>query len=95
MTFDFLDKKSIHKWIASYKKLLLDTPKGMKGEAELPAANFLFNINNNSKKIEEGCAQPSHTITAKLMFLFKHAQPDTHTAVVFFIPRVTSLEVDN
>ena len=47
-------------------KLLDESPNNMDGIVKTPAANHLFNINQNRKKITEEKAQLFHHVVAKL-----------------------------
>ena len=74
MTLDFTDKKKAHVQMDNFvEKIIEESTEGMKGEVMSPTANFLFDVNDDSKNLDDGCAQIFHTITAKLLFLCKCA----------------------
>ena len=55
----------------------------MKGASLTPAANHLFNVDPECKKLDNEKASRFHHLTAKLLYLSKHTQPDLWTAVLF------------
>jgi hypothetical protein len=55
----------------------------MDREAATPAANHLFQVNDDAKKLDEETAQLFHHNVAKLLFLCKRARPDVQTTVAF------------
>ena len=56
--------------------------------ARTPAANHLFKVRDDQKKLPETLAQVFHTFTARALFATKRARPDIHTAVAFLTIRV-------
>ena len=60
----------------------------MKGPSVTPAANHLFNVNPDCNKLGEEKASEFHHLTAKLLYLSKHARPDLQTTVTFLMMRV-------
>ena len=56
--------------------------------AHTPAANHLFKVRDDQKKLPETLAQVFHTFTAPDLFTTKQARPDIHTAVAFLTTRV-------
>jgi hypothetical protein len=75
--------------------MLNGLPENMAGEAATPAANFLFDINEESPKLDEATADLYHHNTAKLLFLCKRARPDVQTVVAFLCTRVQSPDEDD
>ena len=51
--------------------------------ARTPAANHLFKVQDDQKKLPETLAQVFHTFTARALFATKRARPDIHTTVAF------------
>jgi hypothetical protein len=76
------------------KKMLANLPEEMNGEAATPAANHLFDVDDDSPKVEES-TQFFHTYIAKALFLCKHARPDLQTTVAFLCTRVKSCNEDD
>ena len=56
-----------------------------------PATTKLFQVNNNSTKLNKKKAEQFHTFVAKGLFLSKQAQPDINPTVPFYA-RVSSYQ---
>ena len=57
------------------KGLIHETPDELlKGQANTPAANHLFDVNDNATKLDEDMLDIYHHLTAKLLHLCKQAQ---------------------
>jgi hypothetical protein len=67
----------------------------IKKSAKTPAADHLFKINNNCKKLNKTMAEDFHTFVAKGLFVCKQAHPDIQTAIVFLTTRVTDPDEDD
>ena len=67
----------------------------MKGPSSTHAANHLFNVDPESKNLGNEKASRFHHLTAKLLYLSKHARPDLQTAVSFLTTRVCELDEDD
>jgi hypothetical protein len=67
----------------------------MKGVAATPAANHLFNVNEDGEKLDEETAQLFHHLVAKLLFLCKRARPDIQTSVAFLCTRTKTPDRDD
>ena len=67
----------------------------MKGASATPAANHLFNVNPDCRKLAEEEASQFHHLTAKLLYLSKCARPDLQTAVSFLTTRVWEPDKDD
>ena len=67
----------------------------MKGASATPAANHVFNVNPDSRKLGEEKASQFHHLTAKLFYLSKHTWPDLQTAVSFLTMRVWEPDEDD
>ena len=63
--------------------------------ARTPAANHLFKVRDDQKKLPETLAQVFHTFTARDLFDTKEARPDIHTTVAFLTTRVLCTDDDN
>jgi hypothetical protein len=58
VTLDHSTKGKVHiKMVDSIEKMLVDLPEEFDGEAPTPAANHLFNTDENSPKVDEERAQ--------------------------------------
>ena len=58
------------------------------GEPTSPAANHLFEVDDNGVKLKPEQKDPFHEFVAKLLFLGKRARPDLQTAISFLSTRV-------
>ena len=67
----------------------------MKGALVTPAANHLFNINPDCRKLGEEKASQFHHLTVKLLYLSKRAWPDLQTVVSFLTMQVQEPDKDN
>jgi hypothetical protein len=96
VTLDHSTKGKAHiKMVDSIEKMLVDLPEEIDGEAPTPAANHLFNTDENSPKVNEGRAQFFHKCVAKTLFMCKRARPDLQTAVAFLCKRVKECQEDD
>jgi hypothetical protein len=96
MTLDYSEKGKVKIKMMDYvEKMLADLPDEMSGEATTPAANHLFDVDEDSPKVDEKKAQFFHTYVAKTLFLCKRARPDLQTAVAFLCTRVKSCNEDD
>jgi len=96
MTLDFsIDGKCKIVMKDYIEEMLEDLPSDMDGEAVTPAANHLFEVNDNPEKLDESTSQTFHHLTAKLLFLAKRSRPDIQTAVAFLTTRVKSPDKDD
>ena len=60
-----------------------------------PAAEHLFQINENYGKPNEEIHEDFHTYTAKSLFICKRVRPDMQTAVAFMTTRVIELDTND
>ena len=67
----------------------------IKGASVTLAANHLSNVNQDCRKLGEEKASQFHHLTAKLLYLSKHARPDLHNAVLFLTTQVREPDEDN
>ena len=63
--------------------------------ARIPAANHLFKVRDDQKKLPETLAQVFHTFTAQSLLDTKRDRPDINTTVTFLTTRVLFLYDDN
>jgi hypothetical protein len=76
-------------------EMLEELLEDMAGEAATPAANHLFEVNNQPVLLSKERSDMFHHHTAKLLFLSKRARPDIQTAVAFLTTRVKSPDEDD
>jgi hypothetical protein len=77
MTLDYSEEGKVKIKMSDYvEKMLADLPEEMDGEAATPAANHLFDVDDDSPPADEAKAQFFHTYVAKTLFLCKRARPD-------------------
>ena len=77
------------------EKIMIELPDKYKGAAVTPAANHLFEVNENAKKLPEDGAQVFHSMVAKLLFLSKRSRPDILTSISFLTTRVREPDEDD
>ena len=70
------------------KKVLDEMPEKMDGTATSPAAEHLFQIQDNIELLDETTSEFFHATVAKLLFLCKRGRPDIQTAIAFLCTRV-------
>jgi hypothetical protein len=96
MTIDFTITGMVSIRMDDYVEGILDEAReDMEGVAATPAADHLFQVNEDGEKLKETDAQYFHTMTAKLLFLSKRARPDVQEAVAFLTTRVKSPDGDD
>jgi hypothetical protein len=78
------------------RNMLEELPAEMDGESATPAADHLFEVNDQDPKpLDEEKAILFHHNVAKLLFLCKRARPDIQIAVAFLSTRVKNPDVDD
>ena len=76
--------------------LLSECPESiMKGTSTTPAANHLFQVNENADKLGVTDAVLYHHLVAKLLYLVKRTRPDLLTAISFLCTRIQNPDVDD
>ena len=96
MTLDFSKPDKVKIDMREYvKKMIDDFPNLKKGKAKTPAANHLFNVREDVKKLSEKDAIIFHNLTARGLFLSKRARPDIQTAIAFLSTRVINPDEDD
>ena len=58
-----------------------------------PAGVHLFRVDPNAEKLSKGKSEEFHSVTAKLLFMSRRAQPEIKTPVAFLITRVQQPDV--
>ena len=97
MTIDYTLKGKVSFRMPQYIEDLLQEclESIMKGTSTTPAANHLFQTNENAEKLSTMDAMLYHHLVAKLLYLGKRTRPDLLTAVSFLCTRIQSPDVDN
>ena len=97
MTIDYTVKGKVSFSMSQYiEDLLLECPESiMKGTSATPAANHLFQTNENAEKLSAMDAVLYHHLVAKLLYLGKRTRPDLLTAISFLCTRIQSPDVDD
>ena len=63
--------------------------------AATPAKGDLFEINENTLKLDEDCADNFHSVVASLLFISKQCQLDIQTTVAFLTTQVSNPDKDD
>ena len=96
MTLDYTVPKNVSIQMVEYvQKIIEDFPEEISTAAKTPAAEHLFKVNDEAKKIDEERAEIFHMTIAKCLFLCKRARPDIQVAVAFLSTRVTKPDEDD
>ena len=69
-------------------EILSDSPENMGGVATTPAADHLFKVRDNVKKLSQEDADLFHRKTAQILFVSQRGRPDLRTAISFLTKRV-------
>jgi hypothetical protein len=89
MTLDYSEDGAVKIDMRDYvKKMLDEMPEKMDGTATSPAAEHLFQIQDNIELLHESKSEFFHATVAKLLFLCKRGRPDIQTAIAFLCTRV-------
>ena len=97
MKIDFSEKGKVKFSMPEYiDRMIEDTPDELlKGPASTPAANHLFQVNPDAKKLDTSSAIIFHHLIAQLLYLGKRTRPDVLTAVSFLCTRVQNPDMDD
>ena len=97
MTIDYTVDGKVQIYMYDYiDRMIADAPADlMKGPCSTPAANHLFETNDNAEKLDPATAIIYHHLTAQLLYLAKRTRPDLLTAVSFLCTRVQQPDVDD
>ena len=97
MTIDYTVKGKVSFSMSQYiEDLLLECPESiMKGTSATPAANHLFQTNENAEKLGATDAMLYHHLVTKLLYLGKRIRPDLLTAISFLCTRIQNPDVDD
>ena len=97
MTIDYSVQGKVSFSMPQYiEDLLLECPDSiMKGTSTTPAANHLFQTNENAEKLGTTDAVLFHHLVAKLLYLGKQTRPDLLTAISFLCTRIQNPDMDD
>ena len=96
MMLDYSKKGCVSIDMKKYVEDMIDAfPEEITSTAATPAANHLFFVRDNAKKLNDEQASTFHTIVAKGLFLCKRARPDIQTTIVFLSTRVKEPDEDD
>ena len=97
MTINYSVKGKVSFSMPQYiEDLLLKCPESiMKGSSTAPAANHLFQTNENVEKLSTTDAVLYHHLVAKLLHLDKRTRPDLLTAISFLCTRIQNPDEDD
>jgi len=96
MVIDYCEKGHVKISMEQYiEETLGELPTDMSGEAPMPAAAHLFQVDPNAEKLDTTALEMFHRNVAKLLFLCKRTKPNLQTAVAFLCTRVKQPDVDD
>ena len=99
MTFDFSTRGEVKITMFDYVKEIVSQfakfDSSVTKTALTPAAEHLFQINDDATPLPKDEATVYHNFVAKSLFLTKRARPDISTAVAFLTTRVKGPDVDD
>jgi hypothetical protein len=70
-------------------------PEEITGTVSSPAANHLYTVNPDAKKLHENQRETFHSIVAKLLFVATRARPDLQPTISFLTSRCAKADVDD
>ena len=89
MTIDWSDDNMVKFTLYDYlEDVLLEAPDEMDKTDVTPAAQHLFQVVEDSPKLEDATADTFHRMVARFLYAAKRARPDILVAVVFLCKRV-------
>jgi Reverse transcriptase (RNA-dependent DNA polymerase) len=96
MVLDFSNEGAVKISMVDYIKMVLhDLPPEMVGSATTPAANYLFNVDSNSKQLDKQRKDVYVHYVMQLLYLSQRARPDIRTAISFLCTRLTAPDEDD
>jgi hypothetical protein len=87
MEMEFVDDCCVVRMTGYEQSLLKDV--NASGKAKTPAANELFDVDDNSPALSEHMSQEFHSVVMRLMYLVKRVRVDMLLPVAFLATRVT------
>ena len=89
MKLDYSNKGKLKVDMKEYvKEMIKDYPSKTRENIECPWSTKLFNVNDNSKSLNNDYKELFHTFVMKCMFLGKRARPDILMGISFLSTRV-------
>ena len=76
-------------------QFLVDIGVSDDARAESPAANYLFNIDNDAELLNQNDKELLHSMVAKALYMTKRGRTDILTAVSFLTTRVNCPNMGN
>ena len=96
MTLDYnIDGKLQIAMFEYIAKIIEEFPMELDEKPTSPAANHLFEVDDNGIKLKPEQKDMFHEFVAKLLFLGKRARPDLQTAISFLSTRVREPDTDD
>ena len=96
MTIDYSEEGKVKFSMDDYVAALLDeVPTDMDGSAATPAANYLFDVDEDAEPLDDKTAEQYHHLTAKPLYLSKRIRLNLQTAVAFLCTRVKWPDTDD
>ena len=97
MKLDFSKKGKLRVNMIDYVKKIIEEFNYDLSERKIktPAADHLFQTNEDAGKLNKKMKEDYHTFVAKSLFLCKRGRPDIQTAVAFLTTRVQEPDVDD
>ena len=95
VTYELEDTEVAVSMFQFIDEMLEEFPEEIKSSSATPAADHLFKIREDGKRLSEEQASLFHHFTAKLLFLSGRARRDIQTAVAFLTTRVKAPDEDD
>ena len=96
MTFDYTFEGEVRINMCKYlSKVIEDFPEEITGVSATPAADYLFKVREDGKKLNEEQADMFHHTVYQLLFAANRARRDIQTAVSFLTTRVQAPDEDD
>jgi hypothetical protein len=98
MTIDYSEEGTVKFSMYDYLQDIIATlPDDLRTNRNTttPAADHLFEVNDNATKLSQKRADTFHKYVAKLLFAAKRARPDIQTAIAFLCTRVQCPDEDD
>jgi hypothetical protein len=96
MTFDYAFKRDVQINMCKYlSKVIEDFPEEITGVSATPAADRLFKVREDGRKLSKEQADVFHHTVYQLLFAANRARQDIQTAVSFLTTQVQALNEDD
>jgi hypothetical protein len=96
MTLNFTNKGSVHIDMGDYVRMVLhEIPPDMEGKAVTPACSYLFNVNDQSDKLNDEKKDTFVHYVMQLLYLSQRARPDIRTTISFLCTRLINPDIDD